>query len=66
MTDLRPDCRLQIADCRWKKKVASLSSNLQFVRRVVFLLLAAVLIFCHGCHTEDHDDELGVMLIERR
>jgi hypothetical protein len=30
------------------------------------LLLAAGLIFCHGCHAGDHDDELAVLLFERR
>jgi hypothetical protein len=24
------------------------------------MLLAGVLLFAHGCHGEDHDDELGI------
>jgi hypothetical protein len=32
----------------------------------VLFVLAGWLIFCHGCHTGDHDDELAVILPERR
>jgi hypothetical protein len=29
------------------------------------LLVATALIFCHGCHGGDHDDELLVVVDER-
>lgn len=28
-------------------------------------LLACCLIFCHGCHRGDHDDELQVFVLDR-
>ena len=28
----------------------------------IFVLVATGLIFCHGCHSGDHDDELSVPL----
>lgn len=30
-------------------------------RRAGFLLLAGYLVFCHGCHGEDVDDEMGLV-----
>jgi hypothetical protein len=29
------------------------------------ILTSALLIFCHGCHAGDHDDELQVLLLDR-
>ncbi len=40
----------------WEREVRSRSSWL------TFLLLCGYLIFCHGCHGEDVDDELSVPL----
>ena len=33
---------------------------------VIVLALAAALVFCHGCHSGDHDDEPGVFLFKAR
>jgi hypothetical protein len=33
---------------------------------VVILLLAACLVFCHGCHGDDVDDELCVTFVQPR
>jgi hypothetical protein len=30
----------------------------------VIFLLAACLVFCHGCHGEDVDDELGITFVQ--
>jgi hypothetical protein len=32
---------------------------------LIWLLLACCLIFCHGCHRGDHDDELQIFLLDR-
>jgi hypothetical protein len=30
----------------------------------VLFLLAACLVFCHGCHGDDVDDELGITFVQ--
>jgi hypothetical protein len=42
------------------------SPDRPFFRWVVLLVLAAGLIFAHGCHAGDHDDELAAVLFDRR
>jgi hypothetical protein len=33
---------------------------------LVLLALAAGLVFCHGCHRGDHDDEPGIVWFKGR
>lgn len=37
-----------------------------FASVVTLFIVAGVLIFCHGCHSGDHDDELCLPAVEER
>ena len=36
-----------------------------FLSGVFWLIVTAGLIYCHGCHAGDHDDELSVPFVEQ-